>query len=106
MSGRSGQTTPARDHLSPTIVLRPDGGETVFACAACDAVLGPASAPWKDHAVRRETPLAAAGGPAWDTGHDRVLLRQFFCPSCAALLDTETAMEGDPMLIDRPAGRS
>lgn len=90
-------------HLSPTVAVRRDGSDTVTACAACGQTLGPASAPWKHHAVRRETPLSAAGGPAWDTGHEGVVLRQFFCPSCAALLDTETATKSDAVLIDRLA---
>lgn len=90
-------------HLSPTVVLRREGSGSVTACAACSHALGPAAEPWKSHAVRRDTPLAAAGGPAYDTGHEGVLLRQFFCPSCAMLLDTETATEHDPVLIDRLA---
>ena len=90
-------------HLSPTVALQSNGTGSVTACAACGQVLGPAADPWKEHAVRRETSLAAAGGPAYDTGYEGVLLRQFFCPSCAALLDTETATERDPVLIDRLA---
>lgn len=90
-------------YLSPAIMIRQDVDVTVSACVACAATLGPAADPWKDHAVRREVPLAAAGGAAWDTGHEGVLLRQFFCPSCATLLDTETATERDPVLVDRLA---
>jgi acetone carboxylase gamma subunit len=72
-------------------------------CAACGHDLGPEGAAWKDHARRREVPLAAAGGPAYDTGDDAVVLRHFCCPGCAVLLDTETAMQGDPPLVDRLA---
>ena len=90
-------------HLSPTVALHRNGAGSVTACAACGHVLGPASDAWKDHAVRRETPLAEADGPAYDTGHEGVLLRQFFCPSCATLLDTETATARDPVLVDRLA---
>lgn len=93
----------AINYLSPAIMIRQDGDAMVSACAACGTTLGPAADPWKNHAVRREAPLAAAGGAAWDTGHEGVLLRQFFCPSCAALLDTETATERDPVLVDRLA---
>ena len=89
--------------LSPAVTLRDEGGTEVAACAACGAALGPTSELWKDHAVRREVPLAAAGGRAWDTGDDGVFLRHFYCPACAALLDTETAMAEDPALIDRLA---
>jgi acetone carboxylase gamma subunit len=28
------------------------------------------------------------------------MLRQFCCPACGALLDTETALPGDPFLDD------
>jgi hypothetical protein len=68
-------------------------------CAACGHPLGPA--PWKRGAIRRDLPLAVAGGAAYDTGHAGVLLRQFICPGCAILLDTETAMAGDAALDDR-----
>jgi acetone carboxylase gamma subunit len=90
--------------LSPTVALHRDGTATVTACAACGHVLGPAEDAWKAHAVRRDTPIAAAGGPAYDTGYEGVTLRQFFCPSCATLLDTETATAQDPVLTDRLAG--
>ncbi|MCL4188669.1 MAG: hypothetical protein KJZ85_13775 [Rhodobacteraceae bacterium] len=79
------------------------GGRAV--CTACGHDLGPAAGPWKDHAGVREVPLAQAGGEAYDTGDDAVVLRQFHCPGCAVLLDTETAMRGDPALVDRPAAR-
>ena len=91
-------------YISPTVMFSEANGTSVCTCVACGHVLGPASEPWKEHAIRRETPLARAGGPAWDTGDDAVLVREFFCPGCAVLLDTETAMDGDPPLIDRLAG--
>lgn len=83
--------------ILPTVAT--DG--TTCTCAACGNVLGPASAPWKTGAIRRDLPLVVAGGPAYDTGFAGVLLRQFICPGCAALLDTETAMAGDAALDDR-----
>jgi hypothetical protein len=86
--------------ISPSVV-RTRAGRA--ACTACGADLGPADAPWKEASVRRDVPLATAGGRAYDTGDDAVVLRQFHCPACAALLDTETAMAGDPALIDRLA---
>lgn len=90
-------------HISPNVALHQNGTKRFTACGECGQRLGPASDPWKEHAIRRETPLAEAGGPSWDTGYEGVVLRQFFCPGCALLLDTETATERDPMLIDRLA---
>ena len=86
--------------LSPTVKI----GEGLTRCSACGHPLGPAEASWKGHAQMREIPLARAGGPAYETGDDSVLLRSYFCPGCAAILDTETAMRGDPPLVDRLTG--
>lgn len=87
-----------RRFVSPTVALS-DGR---WICDACGHDLGTEAAPWKDGAVRREMPLAAAGA-AWDTGDGAVVLRHHHCPGCARLLDTETAMAGDPPLVDRLA---
>jgi len=35
------------------------------------------------------------------TNHPRILLRQFYCPGCAALLDAEQALAEDPYLNDQ-----
>ena len=86
--------------ISPAVAVTTQGRA---ACVACGADLGSAASPWKEASVRREIPLASAGGDAYVTGDDAVVLRQFHCPACAALLDTETAMAGDPALVDRLA---
>jgi N-methylhydantoinase B len=91
--------TENRRWVSPTVAVA--GGRHV--CTACGHDLGPAGDTWKDHARCREVPLRVAGGPAYDTGDDAVHLRHFVCPGCAVLLDTETAMAGDPPLVDRLA---
>ena len=43
--------------------------------------------------------MRGAAGAAYGGG-ERVLLRRFCCPGCGALLDCETALEGDPFLDD------
>ena len=83
--------------LSATLVI---DGDTVR-CRACNHGLGPASGVWKDVAVRKEVPLDRVGAAPFDTGSPGVVLRHFYCPSCATLLDTETARPGDPVLVDR-----
>lgn len=93
-------TPPFARTILPSVAVIAD--ETC--CTACGHVLGPASEPWKSYAVMREVPLAKAGGPAFETGEDAVLIRSFFCPGCAVILDTETAMLGDPPLLDRLTG--
>ena len=90
-------TSPAHRNILPTVTT--DG--VICACAACGHGLGAATGPWKASVLRRDLPLAQAGGAAYDTGYPGVVLRQFICPGCATLLDTETATADDEALDDR-----
>ena len=84
--------------LSPTLNIDTDGDRRILSCAKCGHQIGPATEPWKPNAALRERlmedlgPLHFSGGP--------VYLREFSCPGCATLLDTETAQAGDPFLND------
>lgn len=81
--------------ISPTLVLR--AGK--IACRACGHELAAADGRWKEHAVLDEQPLGDAGGAMFKSEGD-VLLRRFYCPSCGTTLDTETALPGEPFLVD------
>lgn len=67
-------------------------------CTWCGERLAVAGERWKDRAARREAPSSAAG-PLRETQKDMVL-RQFHCPGCATLLDTEVTLAADPPLYD------
>lgn len=82
--------------ISPTLEVN---GESRIACVKCGHAFGPAGAPWKQSARLGEKPMRGAGGAPYSAG-EKVLLRSFFCPGCGALLDTETALPGDPFLDD------
>ncbi len=69
------------------------------ACRRCGGAPGNGSSDWKQDAARQETPMQSLGGPYASGGE--VMLRSFCCPICGALLDTETAIPGDPYLRDR-----
>ena len=84
---------------SPTLVIK--GGR--IACRACGHDVAPADAVWKEHAVLDERPLGEAGGETFRT-EGEVLLRRFYCPSCGTTLDAETALPGEPFLVDRVRG--
>jgi acetone carboxylase gamma subunit len=84
--------------MSSTLELRGSGGARKVCCAHCGHALGPAGAPWKPHAALKEQPIGALG-PTFRL-EDRVRLREFSCPGCLRLLDTELALEGDPFLDD------
>ena len=84
--------------VSPMLeIAETDTGKAIV-CSDCGARLGPAGEPWKPHAVLREWPIRDQS--TGDTGDDRVVRREFGCPGCGALLDTETALDGDPFLDD------
>lgn len=85
---------------SASLVLKKDGGRSTICCRACNAPVSPADRNWRDAAVLREKPLRELGGP-YQTAAEDLLVRHFFCGECAALLDTEIAMPGEPFLDDR-----
>jgi acetone carboxylase gamma subunit len=74
-----------------------DGAE--IRCARCGHALAPGGSPWKPAAAMREVPMNGVGGQAYTSGA-QVVLRRFSCPGCGSLLDTETALPGDPFLED------
>ncbi len=69
-------------------------------CAKCSQPLPvEAGQHWKDAVPSSRTPVASL--PGWSTSiHPELELRQFYCPSCAGLLDTEVALPEDPFLYD------
>ena len=87
MSNRKNGTPPATAANPPA------------ACKHCGGNLAVGDGNWKETAVLQETPMRSLGGPYASGGE--VLLRSFSCPGCGILLDTETAMQGDPYLHDR-----
>jgi acetone carboxylase gamma subunit len=85
--------------LSGSLAIIDMDGEKKIACQACERPLVASGEPWKPSALVKELPMQGAGGDAYASA-DHVVLRQFYCPGCAALLDTETAMSEDPFLND------
>jgi acetone carboxylase gamma subunit len=77
--------------------LAEQGGRIV--CIACDGPVGVAGQPWKSNAALTVIPVHAMPGAPL-APQPQVVLRRFCCPTCGALLDTETAMPEDPFLDD------
>jgi N-methylhydantoinase B len=68
-------------------------------CTYCGAPIASHGTHWKDTVPRQSLPTTA-GGPNRDGG-DRFLLCQFYCPSCATVLETEVLLRGEPVAYDR-----
>ncbi|QDZ01303.1 hypothetical protein FQ775_13445 [Nitratireductor mangrovi] len=86
---------------SPTLVSMAGSKGRVVACRACSTPICATEAVWKEHAVLQEMPLRQAGGSAFGSAGEDVVLRRFFCASCGASLDSEVALRGEPFLFDR-----
>jgi acetone carboxylase gamma subunit len=77
--------------------LEINGGR--ICCKGCGHPISVAGSSWKPHAALVETLLANAPGMGAAVRR-AAILRLFCCPTCGALLDTETAVPGDPYLVD------
>ncbi len=68
----------------------------------CGHVLGPVTNNYKEHTLKKESPLSEAGPfvNPYNIGGGRFVFRQFCCPDCAILLGTEIALQGAPLLWD------
>ncbi len=88
-----------RRRISETLIIE-DGH---VCCASCGHRLVATGQTWKPHARLRAVPLKSLPGAGMGL-EDRVVIRQFSCPGCAALLDSETALPEDPFLVDIVAG--
>jgi N-methylhydantoinase B len=67
-------------------------------CTWCGGLVAGDGAHWQDGAIMREQPPEAGG--RFRESVEGLLLRQWACPDCGTLLDTEVALEGDPATRD------
>jgi acetone carboxylase gamma subunit len=72
-------------------------------CRYCKTPIAAVTESWKARAVLNAMPVARLPGAGLAVDPD-VVIRQFCCPSCGALLDSETALPGDPFLEDVVTG--
>ncbi|MBV9632428.1 MAG: hypothetical protein JO230_30345 [Xanthobacteraceae bacterium] len=68
-------------------------------CASCKMPLAGGSESWKARAILTEVSVARLPGAGLGVEQE-VTIRRFSCPSCGALLDSETALPGEPFLED------
>ena len=85
--------------ISATLELRQESGQTHICCRHCGHALAPGGTSWKPHAALTAISVARLPGAPSAT-HPEILFRQFACPECGTLLDSETALPDDPFLED------
>jgi acetone carboxylase gamma subunit len=72
-------------------------------CRSCKTPIAAVTESWKARAALNI--MGVAHLPGAGLGVDReVVIRQFSCPACGTLLDSETALPGDPFLEDVVTG--
>ena len=86
--------------LGAHVAVETDSDGTPYAvCDDCGTHVGRADDHWKQTTAVNERPLSTVGEASTDA--DGYSLRQFLCPDCATVLDTEVARDGDPALVSR-----
>lgn len=78
-----------------------DGKRSVH-CLQCDSMLGPAEQSYKNFVAEARRPLSELGAAYQfeQIQKSRFELREYYCPSCFVLLETEVALKDDPVLHD------
>lgn len=74
-----------------------------FRCGRCQQDLGPLAENYKEHCLRYDGPLREAGPLIGDPKRyidDKMVFRQFYCPGCVVLVETEIARRDEPPLRD------
>ncbi|GLY70508.1 hydantoinase B/oxoprolinase family protein [Amycolatopsis taiwanensis] len=68
-------------------------------CRRCDTEIGPATDNVRQHLVTAELPVTKRWPEtARHEGARRFVFRRYFCPGCAAQVDTEIALRGEPIV--------
>jgi N-methylhydantoinase B len=69
-----------------------------FQCRWCGELICEVKIPWKSEVPNRLLPIREAGPLRAE--NNQFFLREFYCPHCATLLDTEVTLKDDPFLND------
>jgi len=92
------------------LTIQDRDGAAMYVCSRCDAAIGPAASNYKQHCLYRVRPVEEIGRLFGDPRRfvdDEIVFREFLCPSCGGLFDTEINRRGEPPVHDiqlRPGG--
>jgi N-methylhydantoinase B len=107
--GTQPRTTPTvTGDFQPSLKLSGAGDERKICCARCDYGLSLISADWKAHAVRRDFGAAERlaqfdiAVQVWS--ETLILLYEWYCPSCATMLETNLYPDGVAPIHDLHVG--
>lgn len=82
--------------MSEYLEIDDSSGREMIQCGKCKHVFGPVTENYKTHAVMSEYPLDKAGPAYFYRPSERFVLREFYCPGCATMLDVEMVLKDLP----------
>lgn len=82
------------------VVRAHNGREPSVHCAQCGYTYGPATRDPKLAAVVAERSIADLSDLNAEGMVDRLVARQYFCPSCALLFAVNVQQHGDPVMVE------
>lgn len=87
-----------KQRINEYLLIDDSSGEPKVQCTKCQHVLCSAKENYKEHALVSENPLTKIG-PQYSKTR-RFILREFYCPGCATMLDVEMCLKGSPPIWD------
>jgi acetone carboxylase gamma subunit len=66
-----------------------EGNKEFFRCAKCEFLLGPTADNYKSYALKNDSPLSKYQPKYLDPKTDRFIIREYYCPKCAAMFEVE-----------------
>lgn len=73
------------------VILKRSGEGDVYLCSRCQQKLSSVSENWKEAVSRKDLRMDETGVRI--PGNDRIVLRQYICPECGFLLDSEVTLK-------------
>jgi acetone carboxylase gamma subunit len=85
------------------LAIESHDGRPTFVCGRCHTPIGPAEEDYKRHCLYRERPVQEIGRLFGDPRRfvdDDIVFREFLCPNCGGLFDTEINRASEPAVHD------
>ncbi|WP_105035524.1 acetone carboxylase subunit gamma [Cryobacterium aureum] len=89
--------------LLENLSVQDTGSGVEFVCDRCRHVLGPATTDYKSLCLHRERPIEEIGRLFEDPRRyidTNMVFREFICPNCGGLFDTEINKLDEPPVLD------
>jgi acetone carboxylase gamma subunit len=85
------------------LAIREQDGKSRYVCNRCQTEIGPVEENYKRHCLCRERPVDQVGPLFQDPRRfvdDDIVFREFLCPRCGGLFDTEINRKSEPPVHD------